>query len=162
MKYSAIVCLFLVTFYGCGFTTSNSSNSLYDDYREDQLTKAVVGGILLCATGYLLIVIMEADSKKISETMKSWKGAPVTRLIRSWGPPQDIVSDGAQGKIYIYSKLIDRQLAPGTIKRKGTYGDGFYTERIEVKPPRRLKYKRVRMFWVNKRGIIYHWMWKGH
>ena len=91
--------------------------------------------------------------------MKSWEGAHISRLIRSWGPPHEIVSDSAGGRIYIYTQSVDIKLKPGSTKKKGTYtrtyGGGIYTERIEVKPPKHIKYDRVRMFWVNSQGIIY-------
>ena len=164
MKVLAIICILSLAFYSCGGMTSNSSYNSYNSYnsyaaadRQEKIVELVLGiGLII-----LIIYMLDGGKKNQSAIMKSWMGASVPQLIRSWGPPHEIVSDGAGGKIYIYTKAVDILLKPGTIKRKGTYGGGRYTENIEVKPAEYLKYDKVRMFWVNSQGIIYHWKWKG-
>ena len=41
-------------------------------------------------------------SEAISKGMDSWKGAPMTRLIASWGPPHRIIEDENGGRILVY------------------------------------------------------------
>ena len=53
-----------------------------------------------------LIIFMELSFlgcayKSNREIMNSWMGSHISAVIRSWGPPTQITSDGAGGKIYI-------------------------------------------------------------
>ena len=108
MKVIAIICLLSVAFYSCGSTTSSTSyRSSYEigplpsasEYRERQILAAVVA---IAGTAFLIWLIYQGKEGQTA-IMKSWEGAHISRLIRSWGPPQEIVSDGAGGRIYIYS-----------------------------------------------------------
>ena len=67
-------------------------------------------GFILCLT----LVIGCGPSTK--EIMNSWKGAHVSRLIRSWGPPQEITSDGLGGRIYIWRSDVYIPITKGTTK----------------------------------------------
>ena len=164
MKTIAVFCALLMVVYCWGCATPSRSHDPYQinlpsesEYRNREILAIVV----TIGLGFLLAYVIDEAGKQRSAAMASWKGHTITRLIRSWGPPQRIVSDGGDGKIYIWTEPVDIELAPGSIKREGTYGDGRYSEEIRVEPPVDIKYDRVRMFWVNSRGIIYHWKWKG-
>ena len=164
-----MICLLSTVFYSCGSTTSNTSPRSYEigplpsasKYREREILAAIVAIGLTVLIVYIVAEAGKKATKKQNAIMESWKGAHITRLIRSWGPPQEITSDGGNGKIYIWTRPVDIRLAPGSIKRKRTYTYGGYTERTQVKPPVRIKYDRVRMFWIDSQGIVYHWKWKG-
>ena len=97
--------------------------------------------------------------------MESWDGKHVSKLIKGWGPPQQVVPDGRGGKIYIWSRHVKIPLSKGSTQKRGTIskiGDTYYYEETAKKrPPQDIEYDRVRMFWVNCQGIIYHWRWKG-
>ena len=106
------------------------------------------------------------SGKRISETMESWKGHHVSDLIASWGPPQQIVDDGRGGSIYVWKQHVSIPWTKGYSTEKGTitnYGGNtsYYRNRTTYTPPTNLEWDRTRMFWVNKRGIIYHWQWQG-
>jgi len=68
--------------------------------------------------------------------MDSWIGGTKAELIRKWGPPERITSDGSSGEILIYEFPIIFPEPYGTIIRS-------------------------RMFYVNKDGKIYQYMCKG-
>ena len=65
------------------------------------------------------------------------------------------------GHIYIWSKSINVPLSKKSAERRGTatvIGDTlYYQEKTKTTPATNIKYKKVRMFWVNSQGIIYHW-----
>ena len=136
-KTIAIVCILSVTFYSCASTTSRDQygNISFDEdaYRDRKIAAAILG----IAALVLLVIYFEESKKQNEITMDSWMGEHVSKLIRSWGPPQRVISDGASGKIYIWSSRVKNPFS------------------------QREKYDRVRMFWVNSRGIIYHWRAKG-
>ena len=69
----------------------------------------------------------------------------------------------AAGSVLIYSSRRDMGSIPGTVQHHGVYdaqgrwisfGDSYTA-------PEDLSYERTRMFYVNERGIIYSWRWKG-
>ena len=59
------------------------------------------------------------------QVMNSWMGSHISELIRSWGPPQQIVTDGAGGKIYIWSWQVT---APPPIVPPPTQTDSITTQ----------------------------------
>jgi len=90
----------------------------------------------------------------ISNTMQSWVGSHKSALILSWGPPQQIHSDGAGGEVLVYGQYVDLGQAPGQVQ-SNYYGGYTYTA------PQQRGYSRTRMFYVDSDGIIYNWRWKG-
>lgn len=80
-----------------------------------------------------------ADTKtfqqKEEETMNSWLNSHKSSLIQAWGPPDRVTSDGLDGEILIYEQTV------------------HFPEFGSV--------TRIRMFYVNKIGIIYNWLCKG-
>lgn len=164
MKVIAIVCLLSISFYiGCGSTTS--SRSYYPYSETEYRTRQVLAGAVLIAGVVFLIWIIDEGTKAQSAAMESWKGHHISKLIRSCGPPQNIVPDGAGGRIYIWSSQVKIPLTKETTKSRGTatiIGDTvYYDEKTTTTPATNIEYDKVRMFWVNAQGIIYHWKWKG-
>ena len=163
MKVIAIICLLSVAFYSCGGATSSTSYYPYSaaEYRSRQ----VLGAVVLIAGTVFIVYLIEEAKKERSAIMESWKGAHISQLIRSSGPPQRIVSDGAGGKIYIWSSHVKIPLKKEKTERRGTatiIGDTvYYREKTTTSPATNIEYDKVRMFWVNSQGIIYHWKWKG-
>lgn len=78
------------------------------------------------------------SSKKIAEQLHSWMGSNKTELIQQWGPPNQIVSDGSDGEILIYSQRIYAQLSTGAT----------------------IDYYLYKMMFSNKEGKLYHWYWR--
>lgn len=99
------------------------------------------------------------------QIMESWRGSHVSSLIRSWGPPQHVVPDEKDGKIYIWSNKINIRLADGKTETKANIDHGRYWLTVNSSttytPPLEVKGDKVRMFWANSEGIIYHWRAKG-
>jgi hypothetical protein len=86
--------------------------------------------------------------------MESWMGHQESELILSWGPPQQRVSDGADGTVLIYSSYVQTGSRPGEIIP--TYSGGAtYTA------PQTYGYQRTRMFYVHADGTIYSWRYQG-
>jgi len=112
---------------------------------------------------HLLIVFLFAGcgaiSNNINKAMDSWVGSHKSELIAQWGPPTRVASDGKGGEILIYEEYRDFGYTPGrtTYVNKGPYGRSYTIET----PPQHHSYTAVRMFYVNKKGIIYSWRWKG-
>ena len=164
MKVIAIICLLSVAFYiGCGSTTS--STSYYPYTPAEYRTRQVLAGAVLIAGVVFIVWVIDGASKQQSAAMASWKGHHISKLIRSAGPPQNIVSDGAGGRIYIWSSHVEIPLQKEKTQRSGTatvIGDTVYwNEKTVTSPATSIEYDKVRMFWVNSQGIIYHWKWKG-
>lgn len=165
MKNIAIICVLSVVFYSCGGVTSSTSHRSYEigslssaaEYRERQ----ILAGVVAVAGGLLIVYIFYQIDKGQRAAMESWKGVHISELIRSAGPPREIVSDGMGGHIYIWSKSINVPLSKKSAECRGTatvIGDTlYYQEKTKITPATNIKYKKVRMFWVNSQGIIYHW-----
>lgn len=120
------------------------------------------GGILLLALLGLLLLSLAAAidrrTEELNDIMASWLGASEQELYLQWGPPNEVHSDGAGGKIVVY-RYTRSYTTPGTATT--TYN--YYTGRAETTymPPTTTTVESYRMFWINARGVIYHWEWKG-
>lgn len=102
------------------------------------------------------------EDAEILKVMKTWEGSHVSRLIRSWGPPNQKVSDEAGGLIYIY-RYNTNALAPiSPPKQEPSYSMSqtlnqasnrfIYQERL------RQRHKMMAMkkcFYVRSNGTIY-------
>lgn len=116
----------------------------------------------------LIIAVLFSGCFAINKVMKSWMGYHYGQLIAKWGPPQQVFDDGYGGRILIYTAQREF-VAPGrsTTYTTGTatmYDNfiwGSATSRTTYTPARVTGYTAYRMFWINKRGIIYKWAWRG-
>ena len=115
-----------------------------------------------------LIMSFGCFAAHLSKIMKSWEGSHYGDLIASWGPPQIVYDDGYGGRILIYTKR--RQFtAPGksttyTTGRATVYDNliwGSATSTTHYTPAKIYGYTAYRMFWINKKGHIYRWAWRG-
>ncbi len=66
----------------------------------------VMFGILLFLvslfTGCTSLVNSISEEEKFAETMNAWKGHHISGVIQRLGPPDNVVSDEAGGKIYVW------------------------------------------------------------
>ena len=117
----------------------------------------------------LLALILNgcASTLTTKEVMNSWTGAHVSRLIRSWGPPQQVTTDGLDGHVYIWRKDVNIPLTQASSETTRTIDYNPYSGQYAVKSettyaaPIIIEGQKLRMFWVNKDGIIYHWQARG-
>ncbi|MDP3113256.1 MAG: hypothetical protein Q8M98_00640 [Candidatus Cloacimonadaceae bacterium] len=103
---------------------------------------------------FLLVLLASTGCASVNKTMNSWVGSHQSQLIQSWGPPNQVVSDGAGGSVLIYSSYVNLGQTPGTINQWG------YTTTYTA--PQSRGYERTRMFYVDSKGIIYSWRWQGY
>ncbi len=118
---------------------------------------------------FLLITafILNGCGLPTAEIMNSWKGSHVSDLIRSWGPPQEISTDGLNGHVYIWRTDINIPLSERETETKGTITYDPYLDQYSIeskttyKEPVVIEGQKVRMFWINEDGTIYTWKAKG-
>lgn len=84
------------------------------------------------------------------KVMSSWVGKTKAEFYQSWGAPNSKTDDGQGGEILIYSSVVSIGQKSGTLYNNGN-GEMTYTT-----PPNR-QYSRIKMFYVNSKGIIYSW-----
>ena len=92
-----------------------------------------------------------ADQEKT--TMDSWIGHTKAELIRTWGPPKSISTDGQGGEIYVYDTSVNFGQTPGQVYTQNS--NVYYTN------PQSNVVTRSRMFYINKSGVIYTWLSQG-
>jgi len=92
-----------------------------------------------------------ADTEKTN--MDSWVGHTKVELVQTWGPPLKVDSDQQGGEIYTYEKSVTMGQFPGQV-----YGTNQGIAYTQARPA---TVTRVRMFYINKEGKIYHWMSQG-
>jgi len=110
---------------------------------------------VLLILALMLTALTTGCVNRINQVMDSWVGHHKSELIRSWGPPTEVASDGAGGEILIYKFHRDLGQTEGKI-RTDSGGTTRYTA------PEKRGYYATRMFYVNKQGYIYHWRWQGY
>ena len=120
----------------------------------------------------VLLCLSLTGCATINKTMSSWMGHNVNDLIASWGPPQQIMSDGQGGQILIYSSArtytTPGQATTNTYGTANAYGNSNYvnvygsaTSTTTYNPPQTSGYTAQRMFWADRNGRLYRWSWKG-
>lgn len=109
----------------------------------------------------LMYVNYEQNKKHMNDVMQSWVGAHESQLYMHWGPPTQVLDDGAGGKIVVYA--INRQyVRPGRATTTVTdYGFGYAEATTTYDPPQVIEWSVYRAFWVNRQGYIYNWAWEG-
>lgn len=88
-----------------------------------------------------------------TDTMNSWVGHTKAELVQTWGPPLKIDSDQQGGEIFTYEKSVTIGQFPGQVYGTNT-GIGYTQARPAT-------ITRVRMFYINKEGKVYHWVSNG-
>lgn len=101
----------------------------------------------------ILIVYGCSSGEEITKAMDSWMGSHYSDMMLKWGPPTYSTHDGKGGQILVYQYDRSGGSIPGYATKIGK--TVFYTA------PRNVSYTAERMFWVNDKGIIYSWRWKG-
>ena len=110
--------------------------------------------LTVCALTVLTSCKTTSFATKEKEAMDSWMGSQKSALILSWGPPTRTESDGNGGEILVYDKAINLGQTAGTVYNNG-YGGVNYTS------PTSNTVVRMRMFYVDSTGKIYHWRAEG-
>jgi len=111
--------------------------------------------ILLFFLILLCFIFFTNCTAHINKAMNSWLDHHKSELIASWGPPNQISSDGKDGEILIYYYNRNLGQTPGLITNN-PYGSG-----IQYTAPQQNTYTASRMFYVNSEGKIYYWRWQG-
>lgn len=105
-------------------------------------------------TFLVAFLLLSGCAGRIEVVMESWVGAHESELVERWGPPDSVVSDGKGGTILTYEGAGKVGESRGQVKVNAV-------GRVTVTSPKQHTYKRYRMFYVDKDGIIYSWKWKG-
>ena len=56
----------------------------------------------------ITVAILIAGCTSVGEVMQTWHGAPTSRLVSSWGPPNRTFEEG-NATWYVYEKLISNE-----------------------------------------------------
>ena len=130
-----------------------------DGGRESQMRnwRLLVLLVLVVLTGV-------GCAREINKTLDSWVGHDYSELFASWGPPQQVFSDGSGGQIFVYA--YNRSwVQPGratTYYNATDYGGYIYGSATTVYSPAYVQgYTAYRMFWADDDGTIYSWAWRG-
>lgn len=115
-----------------------------------------------------IILSFGCFTTRINKVMQSWVGSHYGQLIALWGPPQMVFDDGYEGRILIYA--TSRQFfstgksttyTTGSATAYDNFIWGSATSKTYYTPAKMYGYTAYRMFWINKKGRIYRWAWRG-
>ena len=112
--------------------------------------------------------ILNGCGPSTTQVMDSWTGSHVSELIRSWGPPQEISTDGLNGHVYIWRTDIYIPLSERKEETRGTISYDPYLDQYTIETettyeePVAIEEEKLRMFWVDEDGIIYNWKARGY
>jgi hypothetical protein len=112
--------------------------------------------MLLAAMGALSVVLSGCDTD--STHMDAWMGKNKSDLILAWGAPDRVMSDGKDGEVLIYERMVKRGFTSANAQVH-TYGTSTYGTGSAVTTT--AEGKRYRMFWADKNGVLYHWKGRG-
>jgi hypothetical protein len=120
----------------------------------------------------LLLALLFAGCASPSKTLASWVGHNSNELLASWGPPDEVFSNGEGGQVFIYTRTREFT-QPGTatttyssntngILTGGLYSSNTYgTATTTFRPGYTQSYTAYRMFFIDSSGTIYSWAWRG-
>jgi len=99
--------------------------------------------------------------------MSSWEGQNVSDVIASWGPPGQVLDD-PPGKIMTWFSQRNF-VSPGYSQTNSTgsayiSGNNVYGQSqsyTTTTPATVSGYTATKTFWVDDRGMIYKWAWRG-
>ena len=122
----------------------------------------------LFACFVLMVMSSCMTPSKMNTIMDSWTNSHESDLIAAWGPPQQVMSDGRDGKVFIYTQQVN-YTTPGTATTTTNvngYGYGntanvYGTSYTTYNPSQTYGYQRQRIFFINSDGQIYRWSWRG-
>ena len=105
---------------------------------------------------------------KMNTIMSSWEGSHESDLIAAWGPPQQVMGDGSDGKVFIYTQQVS-YTTPGTSTTTanataysyGNTANAYGTSYTTYNPSQTYTRQRQRIFFINSSGRIYRWSWRG-
>ncbi len=116
----------------------------------------------------ILLGLSGCASGRISKAMNSWMGHHYSELIGSWGPPQQVFDDGNGGRILIWTQIrsytVPGQSMTQSYGQATLYDDyiwGSATSRTTYTPPQTYGWAAYRMFYINDKGYVYNWSWRG-
>lgn len=123
----------------------------------------------------LVASLLGCATVSTTEIMNSWMGSHISRVVMSWGPPTQVVSDSAGGYIYIWLPKPMAPLPP-TIEKRGYTQWNSLTQRFEYRE-RTSAVQSIndaliqiainnhnnsyKMFYVRSDGVVYHWRARG-
>ena len=106
----------------------------------------------------LLIILALSLSScfMVTNSMRRFEGRHTTDLYAELGYPAEVYDDGDGGMVLVYTEPRGYYCPPslsGETSRRGVL--------IRYTPEVIASYDARRVFWVDKNGIVYKWMWKG-
>ena len=108
--------------------------------------------------------LLSGCAAQINKVMSSWMYHHYSELIGSWGPPQYVYGDGRGGRILTYTSPRSF-VVPGssyTAIDATIYDNYIWGTAVTIYNPTRVYgWTAYRMFWIDKRGYIYRWSWRG-
>ena len=115
--------------------------------------------------GFLILLVTLSGCTSVDDVMKSYLGAHKNDLLANWGAPQNIMSDGSGGEVWIYAQ--NRQYTSPGYAQTNTYGsvNSFgYTGNsyTTYTAPQTSSWTATRTFFINSNGIIYRYAWRGY
>ena len=101
-----------------------------------------------------------ACTAQMNQAMQSWVGHHYSEIVGQWGPPTRVLGDGSGGKMMVWEETRSFT-TPGHAETHpyGILSNPSY--QTTYTPARTTGYTASRTFWVNSKGIIYNWAWKG-
>ena len=92
-----------------------------------------------------------------SKIMNSWVGKTKEQLLKTWGQPERMVKNGAEGEILIYSAKADvLEILPAI--NVTTEGDGY--TKAPTRTQKEYHLTKLKLFYVNPANVIYAWKLK--
>ena len=102
--------------------------------------------ISIVACSVLLFLISCAPRITTQDVMESWLDSHKSELIKVWGPPNRITTDGKEGEIYIYEESSTNAMTV----------NNFFGIELDNPITTYNTTSEYRQFYIDKDGIIYY------
>ncbi|MEO0141669.1 MAG: hypothetical protein ABIM88_09010 [candidate division WOR-3 bacterium] len=135
------------------------------DYMRDALCAGIVIGLCCVGTLCLLDLASTGGSASCPKGDSSWLGRTYKEVLRLFGQPSAVYSDGRNGAVisYMYTRTPSNSYTqiPGPPYDYEDWASVCVLARTSRAPYGRHSCQAYRLFWVNENGTIYKYKKKG-
>ena len=107
----------------------------------------------------LVSLLSPGCAGRFDRLMHSWDGRSLAELITTWGPPQQMFSDGDGGQVIVYAPSGGASGTEGPAAGIQTYGSTTTQPVYHASMASRWPVHRI--FFVNASNRIVRWTWRG-
>ena len=133
--------------------------TVFDGFRRSTVYTSLATFSVIISVSLAACVASKQPSTR--EIMNSWMGSHISEVIRGWGAYDQVVSDGADGKIYIWIIYRDDSILHVLPPPRGNSVSAAIARVQRAEIARRAATPLKKEMYVRPNGSVYSWRVSG-